>query len=119
MQNVFLNIILNAIWAISTYKKSKKIIEVDVKFNEVGDFIITTIKDGGRGIKKGAEEKIFDPFFTTKDRDGGEGTGLGLAISKYGIGHIHQGKIKLMPSPKGWGAVFEVRLRYDDKAKET
>lgn len=77
LQQVFLNILNNAIHAISkggTITISTRLIE--------GNQIEIRFADTGHGIKKEHRSKIFDPLFTTKKV--GEGTGLGLSVS-YGI----------------------------------
>ena len=86
LQQVFLNIIKNAIdavhnggsIAVTTNKKDENMISV-------------AIRDNGHGIPEKALRYIFEPFFTTKEK--GKGTGLGLSIT-YGIiknlgGDIH------------------------------
>jgi len=86
IQQVFMNIIGNAIDALSS---------------EGNIYISTTVKNGkiaiifndtGIGIKAKDLEKVFDPFYTTKEV--GEGTGLGLSIS-YNIIKQHQGIIDI------------------------
>ncbi len=86
MNQVFLNLLSNAIDAIS--EKGK--IWITTKRNN--DKAEISIKDNGYGIPKEVESKLFDPFFTTKPV--GEGTGLGLSIS-YGIIKEHHGEIKV------------------------
>jgi signal transduction histidine kinase/CheY-like chemotaxis protein len=104
LQQVFLNIVINAEQAIllSKYKEGKICIETGV----IGDNIRINIIDDGPGIPEEYIEKLFDPFFTTKDENGG--TGLGLSIS-YGIIKEHGGKIYAQ-SPEGQGATFVIEL---------
>ncbi len=101
IQEVFLNIILNAIDAmpnggelrvISTLKNDQS---VQIRF-----------ADTGSGISPEHVDKIFDPFFTTKDAS--KGTGLGLAVA-YGIIEKHHGEI-LMESEVGRGATCIIDL---------
>jgi signal transduction histidine kinase len=102
LKQVLLNIILNAIDAIT----EEGIIEISVKpeiQNETAFYIITVI-DNGRGIAEDSLEKLFDPFYTTKE----DGTGLGLSIS-FGIIHRHRGSIDISNRPDG-GAQVAVRL---------
>jgi len=82
MEQVFLNLILNAIES-SDY--NGKII---VKTKKYEDGILIEVKDFGFGIKEEDKEKIFTPFFTTKER----GTGLGLPISQKLV-EMHNGRI--------------------------
>ncbi len=73
LQQVFLNLILNAIDAIR--EQGKIFIKTDLKAD---GGVQITISDSGRGIEPDIRENIFNPFFTTKPK----GTGLGLAICK-------------------------------------
>lgn len=86
LQQVLVNIILNAIQASS----EKAVIIIDAK--QSADKITIDITDEGKGIAGNDFSKIFDPFFTTKSE--GEGTGLGLSVS-YGIIKHHGGTISL------------------------
>jgi signal transduction histidine kinase len=103
IQQVFLNIILNAEQAMV---KAHNGGHLRVKTEQVGDFIRTTFKDDGIGIAEEDLPKLFDPFFTTKEV--GEGMGLGLSIS-YGIIQEHNGRIYARGRP-GKGATFVVEL---------
>ena len=103
LQQVFLNIILNAEHAVSDARK-QGLIEINCNHNE--DYITITIEDNGPGIKKENIGKVFDPFFTTKDV--GKGTGLGLSIC-YGIITSHGGRI-YAESNDNKGARFTIKL---------
>jgi two-component system NtrC family sensor kinase len=74
LEQVFINIIDNAIHAIS----DKGSITVSTRAEK--KYIQTEISDSGTGIPQEHLNKIYDPFFTTKEV--GKGTGLGLPISK-------------------------------------
>lgn len=100
IQQVFINIIINAAEAMSKGGSLK--IESDLDIN--GEAIIVKFSDTGPGIPEHLKEKIFDPFFTTKEN----GTGLGLAIS-YGIIEQHGGDIDL-DSTVGVGTTFKIKL---------
>ncbi len=100
LQQVFLNIILNAGEAITGKGEIK--ISTDVEDNK----IVVRISDNGCGITKDSLDKIYDPFFTTKAV--GKGTGLGLSIS-YGIIQQHDGLIKCK-SEAGVGTTFSIYL---------
>jgi len=103
LQQVFLNLIINAQQAIRQVKERGTIFvssRVDKKRNK----IIVEIKDDGPGIPKEHLTHIFDPFFTTKQR----GTGLGLSVS-YGIIHEHGGTIYASNNPDK-GAKFTIEL---------
>lgn len=89
MNQVFMNILANAIQAISD---TGSIYITSAKLNENA---LITIADTGTGMPEEVKAKIFDPFFTTKDV--GEGTGLGLSIS-YSIIEKHHGTLTVESS---------------------
>lgn len=91
INQVFMNIITNAIQAIKA-KKTDDIGILEITTQEENSSVKITIRDNGTGIPDEIKEKIFDPFFTTKDV--GEGTGLGLSIVQ-GIIKNHEGTIEL------------------------
>jgi two-component system NtrC family sensor kinase len=100
LQQVFLNLINNAIDAIG------KDGEIQVKSRCSDSFIKVEIKDNGPGIPQDKQKKVFDPFYTTKET--GKGTGLGLWVS-YDIIEKMGGKIRLV-SEVGKGTTFTVEL---------
>ena len=102
LQQVFLNILNNAIDAIG--KDGEIIVKTKLlpKINSLGVEII----DNGPGIPKEMLDKIFDPFFTTKEV--GKGTGLGLSIS-YSIIDKLGGKM-MVASEEGQGTTFTIYL---------
>jgi len=85
IQQVFLNIIQNAITADGTRR-----VEVASTRGEGADrdSVVVTVSDDGEGIAPDTLPRVFDPFFTTRD----SGTGLGLAIS-HQIVREHGGRI--------------------------
>jgi PAS domain S-box-containing protein len=101
LEQVFLNIINNAVDAVLESKRSGKL-KIRV-YCEKGA-VCTQFADDGPGIKD--PKRIFDPFYTTKSV--GKGTGLGLSIC-YGIVKEHGGDITAHNATDG-GAVIEVRL---------
>jgi len=101
LQQVFLNLIINAEQAIGDYGT------ITVRARETDNgYIRTDISDSGPGISQEHLDQIFDPFFTTKEA--GKGTGLGLAIV-YGIVKKHGGYIEVA-SKLGEGTTFSVYL---------
>jgi signal transduction histidine kinase/tetratricopeptide (TPR) repeat protein len=105
LQQVFLNLILNARDALAAVPESAPRRLVVSGFVD-GDRVVLTVEDSGPGVAAGDEEHIFDPFFTTKEA--GEGTGLGLSIS-YGIIKEHGGELQYRGGVGG-GALFSVTL---------
>ena len=103
LQQVFINIILNAIDAMP----NGGILKVDL-FQRDTEAVIN-IQDTGTGIKKQHLSHIFDPFFTTKGI--GKGTGLGLSIS-YAIIKEHEGHIAV-ESEVGKGSLFTISIPLD------
>ena len=103
LQQVFLNLILNAEAAI---KETSKPGTLTVKTERSNNHINIHFNDNGCGIDKHIMPRIFDPFFTTKDI--GKGTGLGLSIC-YGIVVKHSGKISVKTNPNK-GTTFTVRM---------
>jgi PAS domain S-box-containing protein len=103
LQQVFLNIILNAETEMIRAHGRGNLL---VKTERMGNRIRISFKDDGPGIAKENLEKIFEPFFTT--REVGRGTGLGLSVC-HGIVTQHGGKIYAR-SELGKGATFFVEL---------
>ncbi len=102
LQQVFLNIINNALAAVGEGGKVE--IEISIKENKV---IAVEIADNGVGIPPENLHRIFEPFFTTKK---GSGTGLGLSIT-YGIIKKLGGDV-VVESQVGEGTRFTVYLPF-------
>ncbi|MEW6116016.1 MAG: ATP-binding protein [Nitrospirota bacterium] len=100
IEQVILNIVLNAIQAIGDNG------EIWVKTACKDRSVIIEIKDNGPGIPDEVKPRIFDPFFTTKPV--GKGTGLGLSICA-GIVNEHGGSIDV-ESREGKGTTFTIAL---------
>jgi signal transduction histidine kinase len=90
LNQVFLNIITNAIHAINKRygNEPNGILKISTSCNEKSIFI--KIEDNGTGMDENTKKKIFEPFFTTKEV--GEGTGLGMSIA-YNTIKKHNGQI--------------------------
>ncbi len=119
MQQVFTNILLNSIQAMSGMENGRsgeRRLLLETRFFEEekeklfsvrslgGPFIRIVIQDTGKGIEGEDMNKIFDPFFTTKRT--GEGTGLGLYIvsgilKNYGAQYY-------LDSQEGQGTTFTI-----------
>jgi PAS domain S-box-containing protein len=100
LQQVFLNLVLNASQAIARSGA------IRVRTEAQDRSVMVWIEDDGCGIEASLLDRIFDPFFTTKPV--GEGTGLGLGIA-HEIVRKHGGEITIDSKP-GRGTVFGVRL---------
>ena len=107
LQQVFLNIIINAEQAILGAKPGGNlVVSTKVRERADGNWVEILIADDGPGIAPELLGRVFDPFFTTKDV--GKGTGLGLSIS-YGVIKEHSGRIRV-ESELGKGASFIIEL---------
>ena len=106
LQQVFLNMILNAIDA--TVDGGK------IKITTIGvdNYAQIIFEDTGCGIAPDNLDKVFEPFFTTKSP--GKGTGLGLSIC-YGIIEEHKGKFSVSSNGRGKGSAFTISLPIYEK----
>ncbi len=103
IQQVFLNIIMNAEQAMTeTYRGGK----LSIRTQQMKGHITISFTDDGPGIPAGNLSKVFDLFFTMREKT--TGTGLGLSIC-HGIVTSHGGKI-YAKSEVGKGATFFVEL---------
>lgn len=106
INQVFLNILVNALHAIEEKKREEKgVIKVKSYFEEGNVYM--SIEDNGIGIKTELLSDIFNPFFTTKEI--GKGTGLGLSIS-YDIIHNKYGGEILVETSEQKGTIFTIKL---------
>ncbi|TAF06439.1 MAG: sensor histidine kinase [Nostocales cyanobacterium] len=106
LNQVFMNIVSNAIDALIEVKNNQNKQIVIETSNLDDNYIKVVIRDNGLGISAEIINKLFDPFFTTKPV--GKGTGLGLSIC-YQIIEKHQGKIEVI-SAVDQGADFVITL---------
>jgi PAS domain S-box-containing protein len=103
VQQVLLNLILNAIEAMSAIKERARVLEVaTAKYGP--DAIVVAVRDSGPGLEPQHMERIFDAFYTTKP----QGMGMGLAISRSII-DAHGGRLWALPN-QGPGATFQFTL---------
>jgi two-component system sensor kinase FixL len=103
LQQVVLNLLLNAFDAVKECDPAERIIETTVR-EEVGGGVRITVKDRGHGLTVDRMGKIFRPFFTTKP----QGLGLGLSISRT-IVTAHGGRL-WAENNEDKGASFHITL---------
>jgi signal transduction histidine kinase len=102
INQVFMNLIVNAAHAIPTDKRGC----ITIESGHDDTHVWFDVADDGCGMNPQTLSKIFDPFFTTKSQ--GQGTGLGLSVS-FGIVQRHGGNITAH-SEEGVGSRFRVTL---------
>jgi signal transduction histidine kinase len=117
MQQVVLNLLINALDATAENKKERIIelragaaVNAPLKFlapvensdAKAEDYLYFAVRDNGSGMDENIKRKVFEPFFTTKPV--GSGTGMGLAMV-YGTVTHHRGWIQLQSS-LGEGTLF-------------
>ncbi|MFO0748467.1 MAG: ATP-binding protein [Myxococcota bacterium] len=108
LNQVFLNIIVNAAHAIADANKGSErrgVIKVSSRVD--GGDVVVSIADSGQGIPASVRGRIFDPFFTTKEV--GRGTGQGLAIARTVVVDKHQGSLTF-ETVEGRGTTFHIRV---------
>ncbi|MGC9141798.1 MAG: c-type heme family protein [Caldimicrobium sp.] len=106
LEQVFLNLILNALHAME--ESEDKILTIKTELTEGA--IKISFKDTGPGVPENIKHRIFDPFFTTKPP--GKGTGLGLSVSLVII-ERHGGKIYLDRTDQGANFIIELPLEME------
>jgi PAS domain S-box-containing protein len=107
LNQVFLNLIVNAAHAIKDSGKDVDSGEIVIRVAAEGDQAVICVSDNGCGVPAENLSKLFDPFFTTKEV--GRGTGQGLAISHSIVVDKHGGDISVS-SEVGVGTQFTVWL---------
>jgi len=103
LQQVVLNLILNAVDAMSEPGTSPRELSIASRREEANQ-VLVEVCDSGQGFQAETMERIFDPFFTTKP----DGMGMGLSISRS-IVVAHGGRLWAMAN-KPRGAVFQFAL---------
>ncbi len=109
LNQVFMNLIVNACQAIETKRKSGGLDtpgRLSIRSRIENQWLALDFEDNGIGIPQAVIDRIFEPFFTTKTV--GDGTGLGLSIS-FGIIDKHHGNIRVT-SREGEGSCFTLML---------
>lgn len=106
MQQVFLNILINSIDALSEEGETMEDAQIHVISKNRNGLLELEFIDNGPGISVDNLDHIFDPFFTTKDP--GKGTGLGLSVC-YRIIEATGGTIRA-ESHQGKGMIIRIDL---------
>jgi C4-dicarboxylate-specific signal transduction histidine kinase len=103
LQQVVLNLILNAVEAMSCHGEAPRELRISTTRNASGA-ILVAVRDSGPGLDPTMVKRLFDPFYTTKP----EGIGMGLAICNS-IVEAHGGRLWASANePRG--AVFQFSL---------
>jgi len=102
LQQVALNLILNAVDSIQEGSEGR----IDLEVERLASEAVLRVRDNGAGISPEDQDRCYDMFFTTKPV--GEGSGMGLAVV-HNIVTNHGGRIELT-SRLGMGTTFEVFL---------
>jgi len=107
LNQVFLNLIVNAADAINEKPGRQGLGLINVSTEAKNGNVIIRVRDNGAGIPKKNQNQIFNHFFTTKDV--GTGSGQGLAISRDIVVNKHGGSINF-ESKDGVGTTFIISL---------
>lgn len=102
LQQVVLNLALNACEAVRTHRPGAGLVRVATSAS--ADSVTLTVSDNGPGVPAADVERIFQPLYTTRL----DGTGLGLSIVRTIVG-AHRGSITVTEA-RGGGAVFRCVL---------
>jgi len=112
LQQVLLNLILNACESMSANAAADRRIEIVVARDAEHGAVRTSILDRGKGIEPNQLDRIFDPFFTTKD----SGLGLGLAVCQS-IVAAHNGRL-WAANGRDRGAAFHFTLPIAERERD-
>jgi two-component system, NtrC family, sensor kinase len=113
LNQVFLNILVNAIDAFDEQEQDINLLENQQNFIRIITSVVDTqyitiqFIDNGSGIEESDQKRLFDPFFTTKPV--GKGTGMGLAIAYQTVTERHGGTLECKSSA-GQGAEFVLKI---------
>jgi PAS domain S-box-containing protein len=104
MQQVLLNLIMNACEAMVATPIARRQVTITTRFIAHAEAAEILVQDNGPGIPAGETDRIFQPFVTTKTH----GLGLGLAICRS-VAESHHGVLWAENSPEG-GAIFHMKI---------
>jgi PAS domain S-box-containing protein len=103
LQQVVMNLVLNAVEAMSSVAESVRELSVETQQSETGGTLVA-VRDSGPGIDSGQLERVFEPFYTTKT----SGVGMGLSICRSII-DAHGGRL-WVGANHPQGVVFQFTL---------
>jgi len=109
LQQVLLNLIINALDAMSALTDRPRVVRIRTNPMEPGS-VLVAVEDSGIGLDPQQAARLFDAFYTTKT----QGLGMGLSISRS-IVEAHGGKLWATPN-EGPGATFQFMLPIDEGA---
>jgi signal transduction histidine kinase len=121
LQQVFINLILNAVQAMPSGGKLAVRARVEHRRKEglemapPQEFVAVEVEDSGPGIPEADHSQIFEPFYSTKPR--GQGTGLGLTVA-HGIIKDHDGWLEVGRA-EPHGSIFRVYLPVEEQQPAT
>ncbi|MCL1463298.1 trifunctional serine/threonine-protein kinase/ATP-binding protein/sensor histidine kinase [Argonema galeatum] len=116
LNQVFMNILGNAIDALDEANQGRSFAEIAANPNQITirtevleaeTAVVIRIKDNGSGMSDEVKEQVFDHLFTTKAV--GKGTGLGLSISRQIVEEKHGGKLSCISAPEE-GTEFAIQI---------
>lgn len=137
INQVFMNILANAVDALESMRVSSEEVERDVvmthlspqiqisttlleasESNSNSQSVVIRISDNGPGMTERVRLLLFDPFFTTKPV--GQGTGLGLSISYQIIVAKHAGQLRCVSAPgQGTEFIIEIPVQQRDRKERS
>ncbi|UQR66198.1 CHASE3 domain-containing protein [Bradyrhizobium sp. C-145] len=103
LQQVLMNLILNAVEAMSVLDRGARDVQICTKADPAGS-VLVLVRDSGPGVDAASIERVFQPFYTTKP----DGMGMGLAICRSII-EAHGGRLCVTPN-EPHGATFEFTI---------
>ncbi|GEP60394.1 MHYT domain-containing protein [Reyranella soli] len=109
LQQVILNLIINAVEAMSGVSEGSRRLLIATGKDASGR-VLVSVQDSGPGLKPESVERLFDSFYTTKPG----GTGMGLSICRS-IVEAHGGRIWATPNA-GPGITMQFTLPINDQA---
>ena len=111
LNQVFMNILMNAIYALETQSikpfTASKTPQITIRTEARSACVVIRIADNAAGMPVEVKKRIFDPFFTTKAV--GKGTGMGMAISYQLIVEKHRGQLECV-SEEGVGTELIIEI---------